>query len=100
MNINEGLNKDNTFNVYCNSIEVSMGRYDFSFSLNQESSKWSRYLGDVTMSPEHAKVFANILMANIQNFEEIFGEIPELDEQKMKKLQQEGKIVFEGNKNE
>lgn len=100
MNSNEEVHKKEPFNVYCNGIEVSMGRYDFSFLISQNSPKGGNYLGEIVMSPEHAKVFANMLLTNVQHFEEVFGIIPELNEEKMNKLKKDGKIVIEGNENE
>jgi hypothetical protein len=55
MNNDEKIYNKMPFNVYCNGIEVSMGRFDFSFMFSHSSPKGEEFLGHITMSPEHAK---------------------------------------------
>jgi uncharacterized protein YaaW (UPF0174 family) len=88
------------FNVYCNSLQVSINHYDFTIALNEQSPDEIRKLGQVKMSPEHAKVAANVLMQNIQKYEDLFGEIPSMDQERLERLKQEGKITIEGEKSE
>jgi hypothetical protein len=89
-------NQPQPFNVYCNGISIATSPYDFTFFLNNNSPQGTTYLGEIKMSPEHAKVFARMLMEHVQQFEELFGEIPQVNEEKVKKLQEEGKIIVEG----
>lgn len=97
---NNTQNIKKPFKEYCNGVQVSAGQFDFSLLFSQNSPNGSQFLGEILMSPEHAKVFANILDNHVRQYESMFGEIPVMDPEKMERLQQEGKIVVEGNKNE
>lgn len=105
MSSNEEINNNThnikkTFKDYSNGVQVLMGQFDFSFLFSQNSPHENQKLGEILMSPEHAKVFSNILVNNINQYESMFGEIPAVDPEKMQKLHQEGKIKVEGNENE
>jgi len=92
-------NHSQPFNVYCNGISIATSPYDFTFLLNNNSPQGTTYLGEIKMSPEHAKAFAYMLLEHVQRFEELFGEIPQVNEEKVRKLQEEGKITVEGREN-
>lgn len=94
---NGNNNQRNIFNVYCNGIQVAASPFDFTFLLNNNSPRGEEFIGEIKMSPEHAKVFANILLENVRNYEEMFGEIPQLDPVKLQMMQDEGKITIDGN---
>lgn len=95
-NTNTNKNHENAFNVYCNGIQVAASPFDFTLILNNNSPLGEKFIGEIKMSPEHAKVFANILMENVRNYEEMFGAIPQLDPVKLQMMQDEGKITVEG----
>lgn len=95
-------NQTNTqeFNIYCNGVQILMGTYDFTIIINRNSANQSTKLGEIKMSPEHAKVFSNILAQHVEKYEEVFGKIPDMDQDRLKTLQEEGKIRFDGVPNE
>lgn len=71
---------DTFFSEYSNAIQVGFSRFDVSMTfLKNSSSQGQKYLGEIILSPEHAKVLAIILSNNIQGFEEQFGEIDVTD---------------------
>ncbi|KIP21086.1 hypothetical protein JV16_01811 [Anoxybacillus ayderensis] len=81
------------FNVYCNSIDIMMGLHDIILNLQKQSPTENIYLGQVTMSPQHAKQFAYLLLEHVKKYEEIFGEIPSPpSEEKMRELSEQGII--------
>jgi hypothetical protein len=81
------------FNVYCNSINISMGLHDIILNLQQQSPDENVHLGKITMSPQHAKQLAYLLLNYIKQYEEIFGEIPSPpSEEKIQKLSEAGII--------
>lgn len=86
------------FDVYCNGVELAMSPFDFTLLLKSNSPKGEKFLGQVRMSPEHAKVLVNIMAENLKKFEELFGGIPEVDMNQLQKLQAEGKITIEQGK--
>ena len=89
----EGNMEKSPFNVYCNSISLSMSLHDIILNLQQQSPDENIYLGKVTMSPQHAKQFAYLLLNYIKQYEEIFGEIPSPpSEEKIQELSQLGII--------
>lgn len=78
------------FFSYVNAARISSGLYDFQFVFSQQSI--SQNSGDnvatvtlqesvkLMMSPQHAKVFLNMLQDQIQKYEANFGEIVLPDE--------------------
>jgi hypothetical protein len=95
---NNNNNNGQYFDVYCNGISITTSPYDFNFFLNNNSPSGDKRIGEIKMSPEHAKVFAHMLLNHVKNYEELFGTIPQLNEDKMRKLQSEGKIQVEERK--
>jgi hypothetical protein len=72
--------------IYTNSINVSASNMDFTFDFgyfppNRTIVKDGQTVIPVDikvrviMSPQHAKLFANLLITNIQQYESGFGEI-------------------------
>lgn len=85
--------------IYANSVQLSMQLYDIvmDFSISNPDGTFEGG-AKVFMSPEHAKVFAQILVENIKGYEETFGPIPSAPtEDKLKQLAKRG-ISFEGVK--
>lgn len=67
---------DTFFSEYSNAIQVGYSRFDVSMTfLKNSSSQGQKYLGEITLSPEHAKVLVAILHQNVSGYEEQFGEI-------------------------
>lgn len=79
---------ETSMNAYSNSVRVSVTPWDFRFLFGE--------IGDspvegqipvyesvrVTMSPQHAKAFLNLLRKNMEKFEARYGEVkvPERDD--------------------
>lgn len=64
--------------IYCNSANFSFGVFDFVISLKTAISGENETPDDVTsliMSPQHAKVFAQVLIEQVRIYEDQFGEI-------------------------
>ncbi|HHW07478.1 MAG TPA: DUF3467 domain-containing protein [Clostridia bacterium] len=80
------------FSVYCNSLSVGFSLYDFEIILREKFNNNEKQLGIIKMSPQHAKVFAQILNDNIAVYENIFGPIPEPKEEKLREAQEKGEI--------
>ncbi|KAA2297611.1 DUF3467 domain-containing protein [Clostridioides difficile] len=90
--INESNVSENKFSVYTNDITIGMSPYDVTISLKQNLPGEVIELGVVSMSPQHAKVLSQILKVHLDQYEELFGTIPTLDQEKMMKLEQQGVI--------
>lgn len=63
--------------VYSNSVNLSMQIFDLSmsFNVNHPNGQVDEKV-QVFMSPQHAKLFSQILSENILKYEEVFGSIP------------------------
>lgn len=67
--------------VYSNSVQLEVSPWDFKFVFGEikEASPIKLSIRDligVYMSPQHAKVFADVLNKNLKEYEEKFGKIP------------------------
>jgi hypothetical protein len=68
--------------VYANDVWIQMSLWDLvmDFGVLMESSRERlrvQGLVRIAMSPQHAKVFAELLTRNIERYEKRFGPIPE-----------------------
>ena len=89
--MNEENNKP--FRVYCNEINLVMSHYDFIFEIREILPNNLKVThGTITLSPQHAKIFLNVLANNIKQYEELFGEIPIMDQAKFESLKSKGII--------
>lgn len=85
-------NNNSEFSIYCNGIKVLISPFDFSFEIYNNSSNGTTRMGEIKMSPEHAKIFAQMLTQHIKNYEETFGEIPQIDRRRMMSVHRQGKM--------
>ena len=64
---------------YTNSIEIETTAFDVKLKINYNTSEegkiQSKRLCEITMSPQHAKAFSNILKNVMNDYEENFGRI-------------------------
>lgn len=67
--------KKEYFEIYSNSVEIGVSRYDINFIFSKLGKNSTSHLGEVTMSPIHAKVLLHVLNENIKLYENHFGEI-------------------------
>lgn len=66
--------------IYTNSIGIEASVFDIKLKVNyitsnKEESNEKQELCEISMSPQHAKAFLNILESTIKQYEENFGEI-------------------------
>jgi hypothetical protein len=66
--------------VYSNNVNLTLTPFDFVFVFGENQSvKDNILIADihtkVTMSPQHAKVFAQLLIENVNKWEQTFGPI-------------------------
>jgi hypothetical protein len=79
--IAQQLNKTTDFrSVYTNNVQLTSTPYDFTFVFGENQAIKDNILivdlhTKVTMSPQHAKVFAQILLDNLGKWEQAFGPI-------------------------
>jgi len=64
----------------CNLVNINVSVWDirFIFGEIEQADENKLVMTDrvrVSMSPAHAKVFSEVLVRNIQKYEEVFGEI-------------------------
>ncbi|NDK00574.1 DUF3467 domain-containing protein [Bacillus subtilis] len=82
------------FEVYCNSANINMGIHDFVLSFSQDTVDGAVKLGNVTMSPQHAKALSQVLSKYIDQYESVFGIIPTPPTQdKLEQLRKDGVVV-------
>lgn len=79
-----------SFKVYSNQLQIMMSPYDFAFTFHEHTNMGIVDQGTVTMSPQHAKVFAAILAENVKQYEALFGMIPDVNPQRLEELQKQG----------
>lgn len=86
--------ENNIERKYCNVVGIEASNYDINFSFGSRRSQNGPNIGvsqdevvaEIVMSPQHAKVFAMTLMNTIKQFEEIFGEINIVADEKKAKI--------------
>ena len=73
--------------LYINSVSIVGSLYEFMFSFGLKTiiDKDPETSVRIRMSPQHAKVFAKILIKNVNEYEKAMGEI-KLPEQLLKEL--------------
>jgi hypothetical protein len=67
--------------IYANNAAFTMSAFDFSAIFGEilgiaDDKIHVEQKIKVTMSPQHAKLFAQVLMQNVETFEKTFGTIP------------------------
>ena len=72
---------------YSNGVQLNMQLFDIAFKFITQIPGGEQESINILMSPQHAKVFSNILAQHIAAYEETFGKIPERPtEEKIKEL--------------
>ncbi|MFE7063721.1 DUF3467 domain-containing protein [Sutcliffiella sp. NPDC057660] len=79
---------------YSNSVNIAMQLFDLRLQFTTQSPEnIADNIVDIYMSPQHAKVFSQLLNEHIIKYEEAFGPIPNLpNEESLLKLQEKGVI--------
>lgn len=75
--INLNVDADKIEARYCDQVMMNMNPFGFTFDFVQQipQMKAAKVLSRVAMSPEHTKVFAEMLQAALKQYEANFGEI-------------------------
>lgn len=64
--------------VYSNLVSIEVSNFDLIFNFAQRNGdtnmpKPEDIVASVIMSPQHAKIFSQVLTENVKNYEDIFG---------------------------
>lgn len=75
--INLNVDPDKIDARYCDQALLNVGPFGFIFDFMQQipQMQTTRVLARIAMSPQHAKIFSEILSKNVSNYESNFGEI-------------------------
>ncbi len=75
MNVN--IDQDKIDAKFCDQVLTNFGPFGLTFDFMQilPQMKTTRVLSRIAMSPQHAKVFSEILANQIKQYESNFGEI-------------------------
>ena len=93
----EEVKEKKPLSIYCNSTQVLSSPYDFAIALRHNTLTSNDLLVEVTMSPEHTKVFAKMLLRNVEEYERTFGIIPDVSPKVISELAKSGKVKFESD---
>lgn len=74
---NMNIDQDKIDAKFCDQLLMNSGPFGFTFDFIQNipQMKTARVLSRIGMSPQHAKIFSEILLNGVKNYEESFGEI-------------------------
>lgn len=61
--------------MYANSTVLELGRFDITLTLAHKIDERVYDSMLISMSPQHAKALHRLLTTNLQQYEELFGEI-------------------------
>ena len=75
--INLNVDQDKIDAKFCDQVLVNTGAFGITFDFVQQipQMKTARILSRIAMSPQHAKIFSEILTGSVKQYEENFGEI-------------------------
>lgn len=75
--LNLNVDPDKIDAKYCDQALINTAPFGFTFDFIQQipQMKTARILARIGMSPEHAKIFVEVLNNNIKQYENAFGEI-------------------------
>jgi hypothetical protein len=75
----ESIPSEHFLKIYANSVLIEAGPWDFRLVFGETTRSGAKVITEqlvsIVMSPQHAKVFANILMGNVREYEKQVGEI-------------------------
>jgi len=75
--INLNVDQDKIDAKFCDQVMMNSGPFGITFDFIQQIPhlKTARVLSRIAMSPQHAKIFSEILSSGIKQYEDNFGEI-------------------------
>jgi replicative superfamily II helicase len=75
--INLNVDQDKIDARYCDLVSLSSNALGFTFDFIQQipQMKTARVLSRIAMSPQHAKMFSDLLKNQVKIYEDAFGEI-------------------------
>lgn len=87
------------FNVYVNSVDVSLSNFDLVIKLaakHPQAPESDETFGYVTMSPQHYKAFVAVLVENLNKYEALFGPVNFIaNPEALKRIQAEAQVESE-----
>ncbi|QYR20787.1 DUF3467 domain-containing protein [Paenibacillus sp. sptzw28] len=85
------------FRTYSNELGITVSLYDFIFEIKENNPNGEKIThGTITVSPQHAKSFLQVLAENIAKYEEMFGSIKIPDYREIEELQRKGLLQEKG----
>jgi len=75
--LNVNVDPDKIDAKFCDQVFMSNSAFGFMFDFLQQipQMKTTRMLSRIGMSPQHAKIFSEILSNGVKQYEGLFGEI-------------------------
>lgn len=89
--ININVDQDKIEAKFCDQVLMNNSAFGMTFDFIQQIPQMNtaRVLSRIAMSPQHAKVFSDILAKGVKEYEEKFGEIkltPSMKDEAEKKI--------------
>lgn len=93
--ININIDPDKIESKYTDAAFVGINAFGFNFDFGQQLPQMNslKILSRISMSPQHAKIFSQILDHNVAQYEERFGRI-EINQQTQKEVEKSQSIGF------
>ena len=75
--VNLNVDQDKVDAKFCDQVMLNTAPYGFTFDFIQQipQMRSARVLSRIAMSPQHAKIFAEMLLNSVKTYEDNFGEI-------------------------
>lgn len=75
--ININIDQDKIDAKFCDQVMMNTAAFGFTFDFIQQipQMKTARVLSRIAMSPQHAKIFSELLANSVKHYEQNFGEI-------------------------
>ena len=94
-NVNINIDPDKVESKYSDTIFIGVNPFGFNLDFGQQlpQANTIKIVTRVSISPQHAKIFSNILQQNIKMYEEKFGDI-KVNVEMQKEVQRSQEIGF------
>jgi hypothetical protein len=87
------IQEENKKPIYINSVEIGMSHFDFSLDMSYRGANSPLNDMRVVMSPQHYKAMIQVMIDNLNKYEELFGSIPmEVNQDVFTRLKEQGMI--------
>ncbi len=97
--ININIDPDKIESKYTDAAFVNVNAFGFNIDFGQQLPQMNslKILSRISMSPQHAKIFSQIMTGNVKHYEEKFGKI-EISPQVQKEAEKSQGIGFKLDK--